>query len=114
MCVLPSVEVEDASSNETVLSMTYFMHWAYAISSLPFYLAILVQFLCGNLFFSLIVSALAPLTIASVGGVLNRNGLMLFDYYVAQEVVDMQDYVIVEFAGALAALIFLVGVVSSS
>lgn len=106
------MEVEDANTNETVLSMSYFMHWAYAISSMPFYLSILVQFLCGNLFFSLIVSALAPLTIASVGGVLNRNGLLLFDYYVAQDVVEVQDYVIVEFAGAIAALVFLVSMVS--
>lgn len=88
------------------------MYWSYAISSMPLYLAVMAQFMFSNLLLSLTVAGLTPLALTAVGGVLNINGLLIFNYYITGAVTVLEDYVVVEFAGASTALLLLVGVVS--
>lgn len=53
--------------------------------------------------------ALVPLYLVSVGGVLNTDGQYLYNYYTnSSKAVDYEDYLWVEFGGALGALFFCV------
>ena len=52
-----------------------------------------------------------PLYLVTLGGVLNYDGQFLYDYYTkATAKVDYQDFVWVEFAGGMGALLFCVSV----
>ena len=54
--------------------------------------------------------ALTPLYLTSVGGVLNSDGNSLYSYYTATNPRDFQDYMWVEFGGALGSLILCVSI----
>lgn len=48
-----------------------------------------------------------PLYLVSVGGVLNHDGIYLYTYYTSgRPNMDYNDYVWVEFGGALGAVLF--------
>lgn len=54
---------------------------------------------------------LTPLVLTSLGGVLNSDGVYLYEYYVSGSLKDYEDFVAVEFGGALGALAFCVSFV---
>ena len=97
---------------DEVLGVPYLAYWMYAVSSVLLYVTVLSQFLCGNLLFSLTLVLLAPLVLLSMGGMLQTNGLLYYRYYWSKESPDLiSDYVHVQVAGALGALLCLVGCV---
>ncbi len=54
------------------------------------------------------VLAFIPLFLVSLGGVVNTDGQYLYSYYSRHIDMDYNDYVAVEFGGALGALLFYV------
>lgn len=103
----PQLNSNSSTVTDELLSVPYLAYWMYAVSSAPFYVTALIQFLCGNLLFSVTLMLLAPLVLVSMGGMLQSNGLLYYHYYLLKDSAHdpPSDYVHVQVAGALGALL---------